>query len=78
MKLTTKQLTLCAVLTAMALALSYLENLFRVKLIPGDRRAAADIRHSDPNAEVPECLLKFDRGILKFLPRLSRHRNTFL
>lgn len=28
MKLTTKQLTLCAVLTAMALALSYLENFF--------------------------------------------------
>ena len=28
MKLTTKQLTLCALLTAMALALSYLENLF--------------------------------------------------
>lgn len=32
MKLTTKQLTLCAVLTAMALALSYLENLFPLSL----------------------------------------------
>ena len=29
MKLTTKQLTLCAVLTALALALSYLENFRR-------------------------------------------------
>ena len=38
MKLTTKQLTLCAVLTAMALALSYLENLFPLSLaspLPG-------------------------------------------
>ena len=32
MKLTTKQLTLCAVLTALALALSYLENLFPLSL----------------------------------------------
>ena len=32
MKLTTKQLTLCALLTAMALALSYLENLFPLSL----------------------------------------------
>ena len=38
MKLSTKQLTLCAVLTAMALALSYLENFFPLSLaipIPG-------------------------------------------
>lgn len=38
MKLTTKQLTLCALLTAMALALSYLENLFPLSLaipVPG-------------------------------------------
>ena len=38
MKLTTKQLTLCAVLAALALALSYLENLFPLSLaipIPG-------------------------------------------
>ena len=32
MKLTTKQLTLCAVLTALALALSYLENFFPLSL----------------------------------------------
>ena len=32
MKLTTRQLTLCAVLTAMALALSYLENFFPLSL----------------------------------------------
>ena len=38
MKLTTKQLTLCAVLTALALAFSYLENFFPLSLaipIPG-------------------------------------------
>ena len=38
MKLTTKQLTLCAVLTGLALALSYLENFFPLSLaipIPG-------------------------------------------
>ena len=32
MKLTTKQLTLCAVLTALALAFSYLENFFPLSL----------------------------------------------
>ena len=38
MKLTTKQLTLCAVLTALALAFSYLENYYPLSLaipIPG-------------------------------------------
>ena len=46
MKLTTKQLTLCAVLTAMALALSYLENLFPLALaipIPGVKLGLAHI-----------------------------------
>lgn len=46
MKLTTKQLTLCAVLTAMALALSYLENLFPLALaipIPGVKLGLANI-----------------------------------
>ena len=36
MKLSTKELTLCAMLTAMALGLSYLENLFPVLIpVPG-------------------------------------------
>ena len=46
MKLTTKQLTLCAVLTAMALALSYLENFFPLPLaipIPGIKLGLANI-----------------------------------
>ncbi len=46
MKLTTRQLTLCAVLTAMALALSYLENLFPLSLaipIPGVKLGLANI-----------------------------------
>ncbi|MEY8385850.1 Gx transporter family protein [Oscillospiraceae bacterium 38-13] len=46
MKLTTKQLTLCALLTAMALALSYLENLFPLSLavpIPGVKLGLANI-----------------------------------
>lgn len=46
MKLTTKQLTLCAVLTAMALALSYLENLFPLSLaipLPGIKLGLANI-----------------------------------
>ena len=46
MKLTTKQLTLCAVLTAMALALSYLENFFPLSLaipVPGMKLGLANI-----------------------------------
>ena len=46
MKLTTKQLTLCAVLTALALALSYLENFFPLSLaipIPGIKLGLANI-----------------------------------
>lgn len=46
MKLTTKQLTLCAVLTALALALSYLENLFPLALaipIPGVKLGLGNI-----------------------------------
>ena len=46
MKLTTKQLTLGAVLTAMALALSYLENFFPLSLaipIPGVKLGLANI-----------------------------------
>ena len=46
MKLTTKQLTLCAVLTALALAFSYLENFFPVSLaipIPGIKLGLANI-----------------------------------
>lgn len=46
MRLTTRQLTLCAVLTAMALALSYLENLFPISLavpIPGVKLGLANI-----------------------------------
>ncbi len=46
MKLTTKQLTLCAVLTAMALALSYLENFFPLSLaipIPGVKLGLANV-----------------------------------
>lgn len=46
MKLTTRQLTLCAVLTAMALALSYLENGFPMALavpIPGFKLGLANI-----------------------------------
>ena len=46
MKLTTKQLTLCALLTAMALALSYLGNLFPLSLaipIPGVKLGLANI-----------------------------------
>jgi heptaprenyl diphosphate synthase len=45
-KLTTKQLTLCAVLTAMALALSYLENFFPLSLaipLPGIKLGFANI-----------------------------------
>ena len=46
MKLTAKQLTVCALLTAMALALSYLENLFPLALaipIPGVKLGLANI-----------------------------------
>ena len=46
MKLTTRQLTLCAVLTAMALALSYLENFFPLSLghpHPGIKLGLANI-----------------------------------
>ena len=46
MKLTTKQLSLCALLTAMALALSYLENLFPLSLaipVPGVKLGLANI-----------------------------------
>lgn len=46
MRLTTKQLTVCAVLTAMALALSYLENLFPLAAaipIPGVKLGLANI-----------------------------------
>ena len=46
MKLTTKQLTLCAVLTALALDLSYLENFFPLSLaipIPGVKLGLANI-----------------------------------
>ena len=46
MRLTTKQLTLCAVLTALALAFSYLENFFPLSLaipIPGIKLGLANI-----------------------------------
>ena len=46
MKLTTKKLSICALLTAMALALSYLENLFPLSLaipVPGVKLGLANI-----------------------------------
>ena len=46
MKLSTKQLTLCALLTAMALGLSYLENFFPLSLaipVPGIKLGLANI-----------------------------------
>ena len=46
MKWTTKQLTLCGVLTALALALSYMENLFPLTLaipLPGVKLGLANI-----------------------------------
>ncbi len=46
MKLTTKELTVCALLTAMALGLSYLENLFPLSLavpVPGVKLGLANI-----------------------------------
>ena len=46
MKLTTKQLTLCALLTAMALALSYLENFFPLAMaipVPGVKLGLANV-----------------------------------
>lgn len=44
MRLTTRQLTLCALLTAMALALSYLENLFPLAVpVPGVKLGLANI-----------------------------------
>lgn len=44
MKLTTRQLTVCALLTAMALALSYLENLFPLAVpLPGVKLGLANI-----------------------------------
>ncbi len=46
MRRSTKQLTLCALLTAMALALSYLENFFPLSLaipLPGIRLGLANI-----------------------------------
>ena len=46
MKWTTKQLTLCGVLTALALALSYMENLFPLTVaipLPGVKLGLANI-----------------------------------
>ena len=46
MKLTTKELTTCALLTALALALSYLENLFPLAAaipLPGVKLGLANI-----------------------------------
>ena len=46
MKLTTRQLTLCALLTAMALALSYMENFLPLSLaipVPGIKLGLANI-----------------------------------
>lgn len=46
MKLTTRELTLCAVLTAMALALSYVESFFPLSLaipLPGIKLGLANI-----------------------------------
>ena len=46
MKLTTKELTVCGLLTAVALALSYLENLFPLSLaipVPGVKLGLANI-----------------------------------
>lgn len=46
MKLTTRELTLCALLTAMALALSYLENVFPLSLaipLPGVKLGLANV-----------------------------------
>lgn len=46
MKLTTKQLTLCAILTALALALSYMESAFPLSLLiplPGIKLGLANI-----------------------------------
>lgn len=44
MRFTTKQLTLCAVLAALALALSYVENLFLLPLpLPGVKLGLANI-----------------------------------
>ena len=44
MKLSTRELTLCAMLTAMALGLSYLENLFPVLIpVPGVKLGLANI-----------------------------------
>ena len=46
MKFSTRQLTLCAMLTAMALALSYLENFFPLSLViplPGVKLGLANI-----------------------------------
>ena len=46
MKLTTKELTLCALLTALALALSYLENFFPLSLaipLPGVKLGLANV-----------------------------------
>lgn len=43
MKLTTRQLTLCALLTAMALALSYMEGFLPVLPLPGAKLGLANI-----------------------------------
>ena len=46
MKLTTKELTTCALLTALALALSYLENLFPLAAaipLPGVKLGLANV-----------------------------------
>lgn len=46
MKLTTRQLTLCALLTALALALSYMENFFPLSLaipVPGIKLGLANL-----------------------------------
>ena len=43
MKLTTRQLTLCALLTAMALALSYMEGFLPILPLPGAKLGLANI-----------------------------------
>lgn len=43
MKLTTRQLTLCAMLTALALALSYVENFLPILPLPGAKLGLANI-----------------------------------
>ena len=45
-----------------------------MKLIPGNRRTAADICYCNANPEIPQGLLQLDRRFLKFLLRLSGKR----